>query len=201
MDRTQLVTAALATGRIEVDFETGKIYSRQIRGHEGKRIELQGTDLNGYTTHNISFQGTKMPIRAHQIIWFAAHGAVPSGLMLDHINRENKDNRLSNLRLATPKQNAANRPTQLGQANKNAKLLDADKLLIAALYRDSDATMQEIAELFGVSDSTISNVVNAGLVRVSTRAKQLKAYGNSIVPQVALEIFKAIQHVENTPSL
>ena len=61
--------------------------------------------------------------------------------------------------------------------------------------------MQEIAELFGVSDSTISNVVNAGLVRVSTRAKQLKAYGNSIVPQVALEIFKAIQHVENTPSL
>lgn len=32
----------------------------------------------------------------------------------------------------------------------------------------------------------------AGLVRVSTRAKQLKAYGNSIVPQVAYEIFQAL---------
>ena len=36
----------------------------------------------------------------------------------------------------------------------------------------------------------------AGLVRVSTRAKQLKAYGNSIVPQVAFEIFQAIKQVE-----
>lgn len=36
----------------------------------------------------------------------------------------------------------------------------------------------------------------AGLVRVSTRARQLKAYGNSIVPQVALEIFQAINQVE-----
>ncbi|WP_394354326.1 hypothetical protein [Hymenobacter lapidiphilus] len=32
----------------------------------------------------------------------------------------------------------------------------------------------------------------AGLVRVSTRAKQLKAYGNSIVPQVAYKIFQAL---------
>ncbi|WP_394354325.1 DNA cytosine methyltransferase [Hymenobacter lapidiphilus] len=36
----------------------------------------------------------------------------------------------------------------------------------------------------------------AGLVRVSTRAKQLKAYGNSIVPQVAYELFQAIALVD-----
>lgn len=191
--------SAVAAGSIEVDFESGNVYSRQIRGHEGKRIQLQGADLNGYTVHSISYRGTKLPIRAHQIVWMAAHGAIPAGLMLDHINRNRKDNRLTNLRLATSKQNAANRRPMDGENNPNAKLSGADKTMIAGLYCDSDATMQEIAELFGVSDSTISNIVNQGnanMVRVSTRAKQLKAYGNSIVPQVALEIFKAIQYVE-----
>jgi hypothetical protein len=46
---------------------------------------------------------------AHRIVWAIVHGNDPSGLQIDHINRDTTDNRPSNLRLATGRQNALNR--------------------------------------------------------------------------------------------
>lgn len=45
---------------------------------------------------------------AHHIIWALAHGEWPA-LPIDHVNRDRSDNRLENLRVATPSQNQANR--------------------------------------------------------------------------------------------
>lgn len=45
----------------------------------------------------------------HRLAWLYMTGDwPPDGLEIDHINRDGSDNRLSNLRLATRKQNAAN---------------------------------------------------------------------------------------------
>jgi hypothetical protein len=46
---------------------------------------------------------------AHRIIWKMVHDAEPE--QIDHINRDPLDNRLCNLRAATPAQNAWNRRT------------------------------------------------------------------------------------------
>jgi hypothetical protein len=51
---------------------------------------------------------------AHRIIWEMANGPIPDGYLIDHINGNAFDNRLSNLRLATHSQNLHNmklRPT------------------------------------------------------------------------------------------
>lgn len=48
---------------------------------------------------------------AHRLAWFYVHGQWPVG-ELDHINRVKSDNRLCNLREATPAQNSANRGTR-----------------------------------------------------------------------------------------
>jgi hypothetical protein len=43
----------------------------------------------------------------HRLVWFLEYGTVPK--TLDHINRDRADNRLENLRVATPALNARNK--------------------------------------------------------------------------------------------
>lgn len=45
---------------------------------------------------------------AHRIIWEMKNGPVPDGMYIDHINHDKADNRISNLRIATCRQNLIN---------------------------------------------------------------------------------------------
>lgn len=44
---------------------------------------------------------------AHRLAWFLTYGTMPDGA-IDHINGDRSDNRLENLRLATPAENSRN---------------------------------------------------------------------------------------------
>jgi hypothetical protein len=60
---------------------------------------------NGYQL--IKFRNRTYP--AHRVAWFLHYGEDPGGKEIDHINGIKTDNRIDNLRLALPIQNAANR--------------------------------------------------------------------------------------------
>jgi len=45
----------------------------------------------------------------HRLAWLFVYGALPPSRMMDHINRDRSDNRISNLRLCTESQNCHNR--------------------------------------------------------------------------------------------
>lgn len=62
-------------------------------------------DTDGYIRTTI--QGVKY--RVHRIIWEMLKGKIPEGMEIDHIDGNKGNNRIENLRLATPAQNTANR--------------------------------------------------------------------------------------------
>jgi hypothetical protein len=45
----------------------------------------------------------------HRVIWEVCNGDLPLGAVIDHIDRDPTNNRIENLRLATPAQNTFNR--------------------------------------------------------------------------------------------
>lgn len=61
-------------------------------------------------------------IRAHRLAWFIVYGEIPPDA-IDHINGQRSDNRICNLRKASPKDNARNRRNIKPKSNSRLGIL------------------------------------------------------------------------------
>lgn len=93
---------------LDYEPETGNFFWRIRRGRGAPAGGIAGTPhKNGYTSIKIDGGG---PYLAHRLAWLYVTGEWPDEL--DHINRNKKDNRFTNLRECTRQQNQANRDIQ-----------------------------------------------------------------------------------------
>lgn len=93
---------------VDVDINTGRVFWKNISKYHNEKINKEAgcakTD-KGKTYHVIQIKGQK--IKRSQIVFFAANGRWADPLV-DHINGNSIDDRITNLREATVQENAMN---------------------------------------------------------------------------------------------
>lgn len=99
-----MIDRAAAVSCFTYDAATGQLRHRSDGRPAGAILRSKRDD---YASVRVYFGGRHE--YAHRIIWVMVNGSIPEGMMIDHVNCDATDNRLSNLRLATPRENERNR--------------------------------------------------------------------------------------------
>lgn len=103
-----MITASSLHDILQFDFEAGKMYWRP-RAHATPQWNGRYAGKEAFTSDNGGYKRGSISGRlylAHRVIYAAAHDEWPD--LIDHINRNPRDNRLSNLRSANRAGNAYN---------------------------------------------------------------------------------------------
>ena len=98
--------------RITYDPETGYL-TWKPRGRQNFDNRFAGKDCTrldkeGYKVIQVSISGKVSILSAHRIAWFLYYGEWPLG-NIDHVDRNNTNNKIGNLRIASQSQNSQNR--------------------------------------------------------------------------------------------
>jgi hypothetical protein len=150
-----LILERLDDGTLQVDVETGDIYSTKVLesrlGNQSGLFKLKGWyDPDGYLRIHIRNGKKSKSVAAHRIVWLSVNRDIPDNYLVDHINRDRTDNRLSNLRLLHISQNS----------DCGSKLGNWEIELIRGLYFTGDFKIMDLAFMFDVEKGVIWRAIN-----------------------------------------
>jgi NUMOD4 motif-containing protein/HNH endonuclease len=144
---------------------------KRLGGTPRRRYERYLRPLShssGYRQSCLSMNGVVKRYLIHQLVMLAFIGEA-NGLWVNHKNGNKADNRLENLEYVTPGENNKHayrtglRAKLYGRKNGRGKLTDEDIYLIECSWkyaRDMVGSRRDIAKVFGVSQTTVTNIIN-----------------------------------------
>jgi len=83
------------------------LQSGRLFNPDGSEVGVQTADTYVRVIRNATADCPRVTWYAHRVVWEAAHGPIPDGMQIDHLDANAGNNALSNLDLVTPKQNRA----------------------------------------------------------------------------------------------
>lgn len=138
-----------------IDPDAGVVYG--IRGRP-----VGSLDSSGYLQIDGRSRGLGM-LSAHRLVWEAAHGPIPDGYEVNHINGVKSDNRIANLELVTHAENIRHAyrtglKSNAGERHPGAKLNVHSVEAIRRRYPAEPA--KALAVEFGISPRQVRSVAD-----------------------------------------
>lgn len=127
--------------------------------------------VDGYLQVRALVDGRRFNAGAHRLVWRFFNGPIQHGYTVNHKDGVKSNNHPDNLEPATYSENAIHAhemglSDQRGEKNNASKLSDRDVEDIRLLYGSGMYTQEIIADNFGVTPASVSQIVR-GLSRAS----------------------------------
>ena len=146
----------------------GRVWSKPRKDRLGRpcggRFLSPNNKRTGYLYVCLNYNGDKNERAIHRLVLEAFVGPCAVGHECRHLDGNRKNNQLENLQWGTSSENQQDRITQgtipRGSKHYLAKLDEETARVIFDSYHDGIATLKELASAFGVSQQTVSMIVN-----------------------------------------
>jgi hypothetical protein len=130
--------------------------------HTWRLLKQWQDPKRGYCTVTLCKNGRYQRFMVHRLVMLIFVGPRPKGLVVCHFDGDPANNRLSNLRYGTQKDNEADKERHgrliRGERHHNARLTADDVYQIRELLKD-EVPRKEIAARFGISQKHLSSIV------------------------------------------
>ena len=139
--------------------DKGVIYSKHKKGGA-----LRPTLYDGYYYINLYKNGKSHTRTVHRVVLETFIGLRPKRMECRHLDGNTENNKLNNLCWGTSKENEMDKIKHgtacNGERVNNAKLTAAEVTGIRRLYKSGQWRQWELAEMFSVHNSVVSEIVN-----------------------------------------
>jgi len=149
--------------------------SGRVFNSDGLVVGIQTSDTYVRIIRNATAACPRITWYAHRVVWEAAHGPIPEGMQIDHLDCDAGNNALSNLDLVTPAENRARQAQRnlqrYGCRSTYCKLLPEQVL---AIRESADTIASNVwARRLGIAERTVRQI-RAGLTWIHLLGVQSK---------------------------
>lgn len=148
--------------------DNGKVRSWRVQGSKVRKAERprflrqRPRSGSGYPVVDLWYHGNGRQEYVHRLVLEAFRGPPPEGAVTRHLNGDRADNRLSNLKWGTERENEQDKIRHGTQARGSrhgmSKLAERDVRAIRR-FASGGGTGREIAARFGVHETTVHDIL------------------------------------------